>query len=104
MTNEINFNTSGMLNLENSVRISATSMFDAQSAYENTFEDMILDEASKIEEQSQKQQKIVFSSLGMPPGFILDTSLLDEFENNSSQNQSNNQKQNFNPYLLAEEN
>ena len=51
MTNEISFNTSGMLNLENSVRISATSMFDAQSAYENTFEDMILDEASKIEEQ-----------------------------------------------------
>ena len=104
MTNETSFNTSQMLNLENSVRISSNSLFNAQNAYEASFEDAIIEETIKIEEKNQKEQKINFSSLGMPPGFILDTSLIEEFENGSSQNEnSQNQKQYFNPYLLTEE-
>ena len=76
MTSEIGLNTTHFLQLNNDIRISSTSTFNAQEAYENTFEDVLLDVVSKTQEE--KQSKIAFSSLGVPAGFFMDTSLLSE--------------------------
>ena len=80
MINNFSIDVNQMLNLGSDVRISASSSFNAQEAYENTFEDLIQEESTKTE-QEKKEYKINFDALGMPPGFILDTSLLDSFEN-----------------------
>ena len=80
MINEIGINSAQFLQLDTNIRTSSTSTFNAQEAYENTFEDLIQEEATKTE-QEKKEYKINFDALGMPPGFILDTSLLDSFEN-----------------------
>ena len=76
MTSEIGLNTTQFLQLNTDIRISSTSTFNAQEAYENTFEDVLLDVVSKTQEE--KQNKTVFSSLGAPAGFFMDTSLLSE--------------------------
>ena len=76
MINEISLNSAQFLQLDTNIRTSATSTFNAQEAYENTFEDVILEVATK--EQEEKENKINFSSLGAPAGFFLDTSLLSE--------------------------
>ena len=79
MINNVSIDVTQMLNIASDVRISASSSFNAQEAYENTFEDLIQEEIVKAEEE-KKEYKINFDALGMPPGFILDTSLLDSFE------------------------
>ncbi|MBR5304438.1 MAG: hypothetical protein IKU37_06400 [Candidatus Gastranaerophilales bacterium] len=76
MINETGINLTQFLNLEENIRISSSSNFNAKDAYENAFEDVILETASKTEEE--KENKINFSSLGAPAGFFLDTSLLNE--------------------------
>lgn len=76
MTNEISLNTAQFLQLDTNIRTSSTSAFNMQEAYENTFEDVILEVASKNEEENQNRTS--FSSLGAPAGFFLDTSLLSE--------------------------
>ena len=76
MINEINANSTYFLQLDADIRTSATSTFNAQEAYENAFEDVILEVVSKNEEENQN--KISFSNLGAPAGFFLDTSLLSE--------------------------
>ena len=76
MINEIGINSAQFLQLDTNIRTSSTSAFNAQEAYENTFEDTMLDIASKNEEE--KENKINFSNLGAPAGFFLDTSLLSE--------------------------
>ena len=68
-------NSIQFLQLDTNIRTSATSVFNANDAYENTFEDALLDIASKEEENGKK---INFISLGAPAGFFLDTSLLSE--------------------------
>ena len=80
MASEINFNPAEMLMLENQIRVSVNSNFNAQDAYETTFEDVLLEQTSKHQEQIENKfvNKINFSNLGMPAGFILDTSLLEE--------------------------
>ena len=96
MTNEISFDNSQMLYLDSNIRISSNSIFNAQEAYETSFEDVMLDEAVRIEENSQKQQKNAFLNIGMPPGFNLDTSFLEAMENSKNeQNQNNNNASNF---------
>ena len=70
-----------MLYLDTQVRISSNQTFNAQEAYQATFEDVMLEQNAKIEETNQKQQKSTFFALGMPPGFNLDTSLLEEMDN-----------------------
>ena len=106
MTESINFNTNSLFNLENDVRISSNNIFNAQDAYENSFEDILLDEVSK---EQQETKKIInepkFSNLGMPLGFNLDTSLLDEIEKgaqDSSNSNSFKQKMRDSAYLIAE--
>jgi len=76
MINDISLNSSQFLQLDTNIRTSSTSAFNAQEAYENTFEDVMLDVVSKIEEE--KENKVNFSNLGAPAGFFLDTSLLSE--------------------------
>lgn len=76
MINEIGINSAQFLQLDTNIRTSSTSTFNAQEAYENTFEDTLLDITSKNEEE--KENKINFSNLGAPAGFFLDTSLLSE--------------------------
>lgn len=76
MLNEISLNTSQFLQLATDIRTSSTSTFNAQEAYENSFEDVMMDVALKNEEE--KENKINFTNLGMPAGFFLDTSLLSE--------------------------
>lgn len=71
-----NLNTARFLELDTNIRTSSTSTFNAQEAYENAFEDVILDVVSKAQEE--KDNKVNFSSLGAPAGFFLDTSLLSE--------------------------
>ena len=96
MTNGISLDNSQMLYLDSNIRISSTSVFNAQEAYESSFEDIMLEEAVKIEENSQKQQKSNFINIGMPPGFNLDTSFLEELENSKNeQNQNNKNSSNF---------
>ena len=77
MINDINLNTAEFLKLENNIRVSSNSSFNAQDAYENTFEDALLDVVSKNEEE-KNENKVNFSNLGAPAGFFLDTSLLSE--------------------------
>ena len=106
MTNEISLNASQMLYLDSQVRVTSNSVFNAQEAYENTFEDVMLEENSKAQEQTQKQNKVSFLGLGMPPGFNLDTSFLDELDGadnqqNANQNYSSNSA--FKNYFLLEE-
>ena len=106
MTESINFNTNGLLNLESDVRISSNNIFNAQDAYENSFEDVLSDEISKNQQENQKTtNEIKFTNLGMPSGFNLDTSLLDEIEKgaqDSSNSNSFKQKMCDSAYLIAE--
>ena len=84
MTSEIGFNTTQFLQLNNDIRISSSSIFNAQDAYENTFEDVLLDVVSKTHED--KHNSTSSSGLGVPAGFFMDTSLLskeDKLELNS---------------------
>ena len=76
MLNEISLNSAQFLQLDPNIRVSSTQNFNAQEAYENAFEDVMLETANKIEEE--KENKINFSNLGAPAGFFLDTSLLSE--------------------------
>ncbi|MBQ9149580.1 hypothetical protein IJX73_01480 [bacterium] len=101
MTSEIGFNSSQFLQLDSDIRISATSAFNAQEAYENTFEDVLLEEVSKAQEQKPKENKVNFYNLGAPAGFFLDNSLLEEMEANGGDLQNQNSKS-FNPYLMIE--
>ena len=62
MSDYLSINTAQFLQLDTNIRTSATSIFNAQEAYENAFEDVIqettVDETSKTEER-----KINFSNL-----------------------------------------
>ena len=71
-----NLNIANFLELDTNIRTSSTSTFNFQEAYENTFEDVMLDVVSKAQEE--KDNKVNFSNLGAPAGFFLDTSLLSE--------------------------
>ena len=77
MTRDISLNSAQFLQLEPNIRVSSTSTFNSQEAYENTFEDVMLEQANKIEEE-KKPMQINFSNLGPPAGFFLDVSLLSE--------------------------
>ena len=70
MTQEIN-SYSKMLSLDYDVRISASSSFNAQAAYENTFEDVI---SEKTMQQEFEKKKLTSNStmLGAPPGFWME--------------------------------
>lgn len=78
MINEIGLNNCEFLQLNNNIRVSSTSSYDAQNAFENIFEDVIAEKVSLDSEQEKEEYQINFSSLGPPAGFFLDTSLLDE--------------------------
>ena len=87
MTNEIGLYSAQFLQLNNDIRTSATSTFNSQEAYENAFEDVLLEQVSKTQENEQENNKVKFYNLGAPAGFFLDTSLLseeDKLEINSS--------------------
>lgn len=98
----IELNTSQFLQLNNDIRITSNSVFNAQEAYENAFEDVLNEEVIKINEENQKTNKINFYNLGAPAGFFLDNSLLEEMELNNS-NLSNSENKNFNPYLMMDD-
>lgn len=100
MTSEIGFNSTQFLQLHNDIRISSTSTFNAQEAYDNTFQDVLLDEVSKVQETKQQENKQKFYNLGVPAGFILDNSLLEQMEGielSSSASQNS-----FNPYMMLD--
>ena len=101
MTSQIGINSSQFLQLDSDIRISATSSFNAQEAYETQFEDILLEQTSKAEEEQQKNNKINFYNLGAPAGFFLDNSLLEEMEANGGE-LSNQENKSFNPYLMVD--
>lgn len=107
MTESINLNTNDLLNLQQDVRITSNNIFNAQDAYENSFEDVLLEEVTKEQQETQKiRNEIKFTNLGMPSGFILDTSLLEEIEKgaqNGSNSNSYQQKMCESAYLIAQE-
>ena len=76
MINETNLNSAQFLQLTPDIRTSSISVFNAQEAYENAFEDVLLETISDSKEE--KESKVNFSNLGAPAGFFLDTSLLNE--------------------------
>ena len=99
MTQEISLNTAQFALLNPDIRVSATSTFNAQEAYENTFEDVLLDQVSKTHEQNQKNNEVKFYNLGAPAGFFLDNSLLEQME--APEIESSSVSHNgFNPYML----
>ncbi len=49
MINTISFNATQMLALDSSVEISSQATFNAQEAYENTFEDVLQETVSQVE-------------------------------------------------------
>lgn len=106
MTESINLNTNGLFNLQNDVRITSNNIFNAQDAFENSFEDILLEEVSKEQQETQKTiNEIKFANLGMPSGFNLDTSLLEEIEKGTQDNSDSNsyqQKMRDSAYLIAE--
>lgn len=102
---EIELNTSQFLQLNSDIRVTSNSVFNAQEAYESTFEDVINEEVIKINQENQeteKNHKINFYNLGAPAGFFLDNSLLEEIELNNS-NLSNSENKSFNPYLMIDD-
>lgn len=96
MIDNVSMNTAQFLQLDTDIRTSSTSTFNAQDAYENTFEDVISEIANKSQEE-ERNNKINFSNLGAPAGFFLDTSLLDEMESGNIE-----QKSPINPYSLLD--
>lgn len=78
MAIDTGINISELLFLGNNIRISSSNSFNAQDAYDNTFEDLLTEENSKTQCEIENKNKINFSNLGAPAGFFLDTSLLDE--------------------------
>ena len=54
MINNVSIDVTQMLNIASDVRISASSSFNAQEAYENTFEDLIQEEVIKTEEEKKE--------------------------------------------------
>ena len=100
MTSEIGFNSTQFLQLQNDIRISSTSTFNAQEAYDNTFEDVLLETVSKEQENKLEENKSKFYNLGVPAGFILDNSLLEEME--ALELSSSASQNNFNPYMMLE--
>lgn len=100
MTSEIGFNSTQFLQLHNDIRTSSTSTFNAQEAYDSTFEDVLLDEVSKAQETKQQENKQKFYNLGVPAGFILDNSLLEEME--GIELSSSGSQNGFNPYMMLD--
>lgn len=106
MTDSINLNTNGLLNLQSDVRITSNNIFNAQDAFENSFEDILLEEVSKEQQEAQKiTNEIKYTNLGMPSGFNLDTSLLEEIEKGAQEGPDSKafkQKMCENAYLITE--
>ena len=96
MINNISMNSAQFLQLDTDIRTTSTSTFNAQDAYENTFEDVVSEIVNKTQEE-ERNNKINFSNLGAPAGFFLDTSLLDEINNGAVE-----QKAPINPYSLLD--
>ena len=102
MTSEIGFNSAQFLQLNNDIRISSTQTFNAQEAYENAFEDVLLEQVSKTQEIEQNKCDIKYYNLGVPAGFIMDNSLLEQMEFAESGSSSSDSKNLFNPYMMVE--
>jgi hypothetical protein len=84
----ISFNTSEMLRLDDRVSINSISSFNAQEAYENTFEDVLAEEVLKSEEQNNKKIDIELKSLGMPANFELEKQLSENENTDFSKNKN----------------
>ena len=78
MSNYLSINTSQFLQLDTNIRVSATSTFNAQEAYDNLFEDVMSEKINEVQQEESKANKINFSNLGPPAGFFLDVSMLSE--------------------------
>ncbi len=97
MINGISTDVTGLLALNNNIRISNTSVFNAEEAYQSTFEDLISEtvanDAKDDEEiKTNKTPSPIKNSLniGIPSGFNLDTSLLEKIEEAENSNTQNN--------------
>ena len=80
MINETNLNLAEFYQLQTDIRVSSTSAFNAQEAYENVFEDVLMEqitEATQVQHE-QKPCKVNFYNLGPPPGFFIEATFLSE--------------------------
>ena len=104
MINGISTDMTGLLALNNNIRISNNSVFNAEEAYQSTFEDLLLetvaesssdDNNGKIENNnlSTKPSSPIKNSLnlGIPSGFNLDTSLLEKIDKTEQGAQNKNE-------------
>ena len=80
MINETNLNLAEFYQLQTDIRVSSTSAFNAREAYENTFEDLMLEQVTNLEhvQQEQETNKVNFYNLGPPPGFFIEATFLSE--------------------------
>ena len=81
MTSSINLNSNQFYLLQNDIRISSTSTFSAQNAYEQAFEDVAQDVAREENNKIEENNRINYYNLGAPADFILNSFYIEEIEN-----------------------
>ena len=105
MINGISTDTTGLLALNNNIRISNNSVFNAEEAYQSTFEDLLLETVAESSDDDDNNGKIENNNLsdkpsspiknslnlGIPSGFNLDTSLLEKIDETEQGAQNSNE-------------
>ncbi len=78
MNNQINpaLNPSGLF--QNNIRISSNSKFSMNNSFEKTFGEKTATNYIPSQEIQNGKESINFYNLGMPAGFNIDTSLIEE--------------------------
>ncbi len=85
MINSIGFSASQMLNLESNTTINSTSTFNAQEAYENTFEDILLEQTSAEDQKNNYTKPNLSNNIE-----LIDIKNINQFENLTNNNEQNN--------------
>ena len=99
MINDIRYSASQLLQISDLIPVQEGT-FSTQEAYQNTFEELIAEKNNEAE--IQNLNKASFMPLGIPAGFNIDFSLLDEMENQETGIINQDQNNGYNKYLLAE--
>ena len=83
---------SQMLALESNVSINSTSNFNAQEAYENTFEDIIIEKAAENKKNDSINQNQPFTAHNLK---IKNSIQFDELSNENEKNKNNSPHNGF---------
>ena len=92
MINSIGFSMSQMLALESNVSINSTSNFNAQEAYENTFEDIIVEKVTENKKNDSINKNQFFEAQNLN---IKNSIQFDELSNENEKNKNNSPHRGF---------